>query len=123
MIYNINAIALQSAVALYANTISAAYNNHIKFWLVFVLVTFLLIFVICSEQVMLVHALSCSSSILLEDLKMLGQAINKPIDMDDIASRELFASTQGSDQEITDDEVSGQISRKIRNFSEVFFSV
>ncbi|KAG6403973.1 hypothetical protein SASPL_136207 [Salvia splendens] len=71
-----------------------------------------------SKQVMLVHALSCSSSILLEDLKMLGQAINKPIDLDDIASRELFASTQGSDQEITDAEVSGQISRKIRNFSE-----
>ncbi|KAG6401700.1 hypothetical protein SASPL_138564 [Salvia splendens] len=71
-----------------------------------------------SKQVMLIHALSCSSSILLEDLKMLGQAINKPIDMEDITSREIFASTQGSDQEITDDEVSGQISRKIRNFSE-----
>ncbi|XP_047967998.1 protein FAM135B-like isoform X1 [Salvia hispanica] len=71
-----------------------------------------------SKQVMLVHALSCSSSILLEDLKMLGQSINKPIDLDDIASRELFASTQGPDQEITDAEVSGQISRKIRNFSE-----
>lgn len=119
MICNINAIALQSAVALYATTISAAYNIIDK-----VLVSFCScdVFVICSEQVMLVHALSCSSSILLEDLKMLGQSINKPIDLDDIASRELFASTQGPDQEITDAEVSGQISRKIRNFSEVFFS-
>lgn len=69
---------------------------------------------------MLVHALSSSSGILSEDLQMLGQAINQPIDMEDITSSELFGSTPRSDQEIPDGEVSGQISRKIRNFSEVF---
>ncbi|KAH6757001.1 putative serine esterase family protein, partial [Perilla frutescens var. hirtella] len=69
-----------------------------------------------SMQVMLVHALSSSSAILLEDLERLSQAIDQPIDMEDIASNELFSPSR-SDLEVPDIEVSGEISSQIRNFS------
>lgn len=71
---------------------------------------FLLVFVLCSEQVMLLHALSSSSGILLADLQMLSQGIDQPIDMEDIASSELLGSTPKSGVISLDAEVLGQIS-------------
>lgn len=76
-------------------------------------------FFLCSEQVMLVQALLSASGILLEELQKLSQSINQPIDMKDIASNELFGFTPRSDLEIANAEVSGQVSSKIHNVSEV----
>lgn len=75
--------------------------------------------VLCSEQVMVLHALSSSREILLEELQKLSQAINQPIDMKYISSSKLLGSTLISDLKIPDAEVSGVISSQMSNFFEV----
>ncbi|KAG8388639.1 hypothetical protein BUALT_Bualt02G0146300 [Buddleja alternifolia] len=70
-----------------------------------------------SKQVMLAKALCSARDILMEELQELSKAINQPIDLNDIASTELFSSTRRSDQE-ADGEVRGQLLSKPGNVSE-----